>query len=279
MSISRISGRSIFGYTAKLTAMDKYTNSYLGIQFPLQGLAVVKENDGWVVLKKDPNEDAFLSIQFCNQFFSSPDEAEAYIQKEIQLVADANQLYQLIGINRIEADTVTGVFSQYINNVTHLVYIGIKFLPGNNGYYYMAVTNNDAMAVLCEPIFMHTKKTDRTEFGKDDKATEGKLINHTLKYLHSYNSNWGSGGGTSTQKSFTLHADQSFRYQYSSVVSLGSMGGSTSQDEGWGFWEVQKNKEGSILVLRWHLKSISAYQLQWGEPGIIYLGEEKYLID
>jgi len=259
--------------------MSQYTNSYLGIQFPLQGLEVFKENDGWVVLKKDPNEDAFLSVQFCNQFFSSQDEAEAYIQKEIQLVADANDLYQLLGINRKGTDTVTGVFSQYINNVTHLVYIGIKLLPGNNGYYYMAVTNNDALADLCDPIFMNSKKIERTEFGKDDKATESRLTDHTLKYLHSYNSNWGSGGGTNTQKSYTLHGDHSFRYQYSSVVSLGSMGGSTSRDEGCGFWEVQKNNEGSILVLRWHLKAVSAYQLQWGEPGIIYIGEEKYFLD
>jgi hypothetical protein len=259
--------------------MDKYTNAYLGIQFPLEGLQVSKENEGWVVLNRDPNEEAFLSVQFCNQFFASVDEAEAYIQNEIQLVANANDLSQVLGVNKKGTDTVTGAFIQFINNVTHFVFIGLKFLPGYKGYYFMGVTNDDAMADLCEPIFMKTKMIERTEFGQTDKTTENKLVNHTLKYLHSYNSNWGSGGGTSTQKSFTLHADHSFRYQYSSVVSLGSMGGSTSKDEGWGFWEVQKNSDASILVLRWHLKSVSAYQLQWGDPGIIYLGEERYLVD
>ena len=151
-------------------------------------------------------------------------------------------------------------------------------LPELTGYYYMAVTNNDELAGYCESIFLTTKQIARTGLGTGDKTTESKLINHTLKYMHAYNSNGGSGGGTSTQKSFTLHADHSFRYSYSSVVSLGSMGGGTSQDEGWGMWEVQKNKENPVLILRWHLKAVSAYQLQWGEPGIIYLSGEKYLL-
>jgi hypothetical protein len=110
------------------------------------------------------------------------------------------------------------------------------------------------------------------------KGTENKLVNHTLKYVHSYHSNWGSGGGTSTQKSFTIHADHSFRCSYSSVVSPGNMAGGTSQDEGWGMWKVQESNKIPVLILRWHLKPVSAYHLQWGEPGIIYLAEEKYLL-
>jgi hypothetical protein len=256
--------------------MNQYTNAYIGIQFPLQGLEINKEEDDWVVLKH-PNEEAYLSVRFSNQFFTTQDEAEAYIQKEIQSIADANLLNQMLGIKRKGDDIVTASYIQYINNITHLVYIGIKLLHDYSGYWYMSVTKDEVMADLGEPIFMNAKKIERTEFGSADKATVNKLSNRTLKYMHSYNSNWGAGGGTSTQKSFILHADRSFRYQYSSVVSLGSMGGSTSEDEGWGFWEVQKNNEGNVLVFRWHLKGISAYQLQWGDPGIVYLGEEKYL--
>jgi Txe/YoeB family toxin of Txe-Axe toxin-antitoxin module len=256
--------------------MTDYTNADLGIKFPLQGLQIANENDGWVVLKKDPHDNAFLSILFTNQFFASQDEGEAYIQNEIQKVG--NDLYQVVGVNRKGKDTVTGVWSQYINNVTHLVYIGLKILPDHKGYYYMAVTNNDELAEQCEPIFLNAKQIARSEVGPVDKPTENKLMNHTLKYLHAYNSNWGSGGGTSTQKSFTLHADHSFRYSFSSVVSMGSMGGGTSEDGGWGMWEVQKNTDTCVLVLRWHLKPVSAYRLEWGEPGIIYLSGEKYLL-
>lgn len=258
--------------------MTEYTNGDLGVRFPLQGLQIANENEGWVVLKKNINDEAFLSILFTHQFFASQDEANAYIQNEVQKVADANDLCQLIGVNKKGDDVVTGAWSQYINNVTHLVYLGIKMQPGYKGYFYMAVTNNDELAGYCEPIFLAAKQTPGTEVGPGDKTVENKLMNHTLKYMHSYNSNWGSGGGTSTQKSFTLHADHFFRYSYSSVVSLGNMGGGTSQDEGWGMWEVQKNNDVPVLILRWHLKAISAYQLQWGEPGIIYLGEEKYLL-
>lgn len=258
--------------------MTEYTNGDLGVRFPLQGLQVANENEGWVVLKTNVNDEAFLSILLTHQFFTSQDEAYAYIQSEVQKLADTNDICQLIGINKTGADIVTGAWSQYINNVTHLVYVGVKILPNQKGYYYMAVTNNDELARYCEPIFMAAKQTARTKLGPADKTTEKVLINHTLQYMHSYNSNWGSGGGTSTKKSFTLHADHSFRYSYSSVVSLGSMGGGTSQDEGWGMWEVQKNKDIPVLILRWHLKPVSAYQLQSGEPGIVYLGEEKYLL-
>ena len=258
--------------------MNDHTNADLGLSFSLQGLHITNENEGWIVLKKDVNDNAFLSILFTSQFFSSLDEAETYIQNEIQKVADANDLCEMAGINKKGNDTLTGAWSQYINNITHLVYIGIKMLPNFTGYYYMAVTNNDELARYCEPIFLTAKQITRTALGPADKTTESKLMNHTLKYMHAYNSNWGSGGGTSTQKSFTLHADHSFRYSYSSVVSLGSMGGGTSQDEGWGMWEVQKNNDTSVLILRWHLKPVSAYQLQWNEPGNISLGGERYLL-
>jgi len=260
--------------------MTEYKNDDIGIKFPLHGLQIANENEGWVVLKKDVNDTAFLSILFTSQFFSSIDEAEAYIKNEMQKVADANDLYQVVGVNRRGNDTVTGAWSQYFNNVTNLVYIGIKKMPDNKGYYYMAVTNNDELAEYCEPTFLNAKQIARAEAGAADKTTEGKLSNHTLKYMHSYNSNWGSGGGTSSQKSFTLHADHSFRYSYSSVVSMGSMGGGTSQDEGWGMWEVQKNNAGiPVLILRWHLKAVTAYQLQWGDPGIIFLEGERYLLE
>jgi hypothetical protein len=258
--------------------MTEFTNSDIGVKFPLNGLQIVNENEGWVVLKKDVKDNAFLSVLFTHHFFSSQDEAVAYIQNEIQKVADANDLYHLTGINKKGDDIVTAVWSQYINNVTHLVYIGIKILADHKGYYYMAVTNNDELAGFGESIFLHTVLITRTGIGSIDKATEKKLASHTLKYMHVYSSHWGSGGGTSTERSYTLHPDHSFRYSYSSVVSFGSMGGSTSEDEGWGMWEVQKNNNIVFLLLRWHLKPVTAYQLEWGEPGIVFLGGEKFLI-
>lgn len=258
--------------------MPEYTNADPALKVSLQDLKVASENEGWIVLKKDVNDSAFLSILFTNQYFSSQEEAESYLQNEIQKVEDANDLCQLIGINRTGNDTVNAAWSQYLNNVTHLVYAGIKMAPNYKGYYYMAVTNNDELAGFCEPIFLSAKQIAPNKSRPADKSTENKLVNHTLQYMHAYNSNWGSGGGTSTQKSFTLHADHSFRYSYSSVVSMGSLGGGTSREEGWGMWEVQTNNNRPVLILRWHLKPVSAYRLQWGDQGIIYLEGEKYLL-
>jgi hypothetical protein len=257
--------------------MKNYSNPDIGIQFPLKNLEIFKETEGWLVLKH-PDEDAFLSVQFTNHFFTSPEETEQYIQNEIQLVANANDLVQSNGVTHLEDDTVTATYFQYIDNISHLVFIGVKLLPGNNGYWYMAVTKDEVLTDFCESIFNGAITIDKIITGKKDSLTENKLAGHTLKYLSSYNSNWGSGGGTSTEKSFKLFEDRSFRYQYNSVVSFGSLGGNTSQDEGWGYWEVQKNNEGIFLLLRWHLKGNSVYQLQWGEPGIIFLDGEKYLV-
>ena len=259
--------------------MSDYVNADIGISFPLYGLHVANENEGWVALKKDISHEAFISIFFANHFFNKTEECESFIQTELQKVADANDLHQLVGINKQSNETVTGCWSQYINNVTHLVYAAFRVLPGYKGFYYMAVTNSDELSQYCESIFLNTKQIAKAELGPIDDTTERKLANHTLKYFHGYNSNWGAGGGSSTQQSFTLHADHSFRYSYSSVMSFGSMGGSTSQDEGWGMWEVQNNNGNSVLILRWHLKAVTAYPLQWGEPGIVYLGDEKYIVD
>jgi len=260
--------------------MRNYTNQDMGIQFPLNDLEVFKDDEGWIVLKHpDAETDAFLSVQFTNQYFNSLDETEQYILNEIQLVANANDLVQSNGVNRLNDDTITATYFQYIENISHLVFIGVKLLPGNNGFWYMAVTKDEVLTEFCESIFNSVESIDKTSIGQADTSTEKKLKGHTLKFLSSYNSNWGSGGGTSTEKSFRLFEDHSFRYQYSSIVSFGSLGGNTSQDEGWGFWETQKNNEGIFLLLRWHLKGNTAYKLEWGEPGIVFLDGEKYLID
>lgn len=258
--------------------MKNYTNHDIGIQFPFNNLEFFKDAEGWLVLKH-PDEEAYLSIQFTNQFFTSPEETEQYIQNEIQLVANANDLVQSNGVSRQGDDTITATYFQYIDNISHLVFIGVKLLPGNNGYWYMAVTKDEVLTEFCEAIFSNTITIDKTTTGKKDISTEIKFAGHTIKYLSSYNSNWGSGGGTSTEKSFKLFEDRSFRYHYKSVVSFGSLGGNTSQDTGWGFWEIQKNNEGIFLVLRWHLKGNSVYKIEWGEPGIVFLDGEKYLID
>jgi hypothetical protein len=258
--------------------MNLYTISNPGIQFPLQQLEVYKEEDGWIVLRR-PAEDIYLSVQFCNHFFSSVTEAEAYLKKEIQVITDAGDLYHFTGFHKPDKDTITAIYFQYINNITHMVFVGVKCLAGNNGYWYMAVTKDEMMTEYCEPIFLNSKRINEAPVGQKDKITESKLANHTLKYMSAYNSDWGSGGGMSTEKFFSLSPDNSFKYRYSSVVSFGSLGGNTSQDEGWGFWEIQQNREGRYLVLRWHLKGNSVYNIQLGEPGIIFLGNEKYLVD
>ena len=259
--------------------MNYYDLPYLGIRVPLFDLQLYKDDDGWVVLQK-PGTEFYLSVKFANHFFNTPEEAEASIQQEIKIAADSNDLYQVVGINRTGNDTVTGIFSQYINNTTHLVHNAIRLAPGNEGYWYMAVTKDEDMVTYCESIFKQVQKTKPVIVGNIDTTTTKKLAGHTLQYLHSYNSGYGSGGGMSTQQSFQLFTDGSFRYQYESLVSFGSLGGgNTSRDKGWGMWELQKNDEGSFLVLRWHLKSSTVYELRWGEPGIIYLNNEQYLIN
>lgn len=258
--------------------MKNYSNPDIGIQFPLKNLEVFKDAEGWLVLKH-PDEEAFLSVQFTNHFFTTPEETEQYILNEIQLVANANDLAQSNGVTQQGNDTVSASYFQYIDNISHLVFIGVKLLPENKGYWYMAVTKDEVMSEFCEDIFMNTISIDKTTTGKKDISTENKLAGHSIKYLSSYNSNWGSGGGTSTEKSFTLFEDRSFRYHFNSVVSFGSLGGNTSQDTGWGFWEAQKNNEGTFLVLRWHLKSTTVYKLEWDKPGIFFLDGEKYLLD
>lgn len=258
--------------------MNHYDLPYLGIRVPLFDLQVYKDDDGWLVLQK-PGTEFYLSVRFSNHFFTTLDEAEASIQNEIKIAADANDLYQVVGINKSGNDTVTGIFSQYINNTTHLVYNAIRLLPVNEGYWYMAVTKDEDMVNYCETIFQQAQKSKPQIAGSPDAATAKKLAGHTLQYLHAYNSGYGSGGGMSTQQSFELFADGSFRYKYESLVSFGSLGGgNTSRDSGWGMWELQKNNEGSFLVIRWHLKAVSVYALKWGEPGIIFLNDEKYLL-
>ena len=54
---------------SKLTAMNDHTNADLGLSFLLQVLQIANENEGWIVLKKDMNDNAFLSILFTSQFF------------------------------------------------------------------------------------------------------------------------------------------------------------------------------------------------------------------
>lgn len=258
--------------------MLTYKNSQIGIELPISGLEIYKEEDRWLVLKS-PGQEAYLSIQVSFQFFNSLEEIENYIQKEIQLLADSNDLVQFNSMNRHGIDSVTAIFFQYIDNISHLVCLGFKLLPDHRGYYYKAVTKDESMTDYCEPLFFQIKKLSTQNDMLTDKPTENKLVNHTLKYFSSYNSNYGSGGGTSTEKFFVLYPDHSFKYEYRSVISFGSLGGNTSQDDGWGFWEVQKNKEGSFLVLRWHLKGMTFYQLEWGEPGILFLDNEKWLLD
>ena len=258
--------------------MKNYINSQIGIELPVQNLEIYKDESPWLILKQ-PNQEAYLSIQFCFHFFTSPEEIEEYFQKEIQLVADAGNLVQFIEMKRYGNDTVVATYFQYIDNISHFVYMAAKLLPEQAGYWYLAITKDEIMTDYCEPLLQQIKKTKPEVIGSREKTIENKLSNHTIKYLSSYNSNWGSGGGTSSQKFFTLYSDSSFKYEYSSVISFGSMGGDTSRDDGWGMWNIQKNNNDLFLILRWHLKGISVYKLEWGEPGILFLDGEKYFID
>jgi hypothetical protein len=270
--------KNIPNFLQQTKTMNHYDLPYLGIRIPLFDLELYKDDDGWIVLQK-PGTEFYLSVKFLNHFFNTLDEAEASIQNEIKIASDSNDLYQVVGVNRTDDETVTGIFSQYINNTTHLVHHTIRIAPDNEGYWYMAVTKDEAMIEYCDKIFNQAQKSKPAIIGKTDAATAKKLAGHTLQYLHSYNSGYGSGGGMSTQQSFELFADGSFRYKYESLVSFGSLGGgNTSRDSGWGMWEVQKNDDGNFLVLRWHLKAVSVYALKWGDPGIIYLNNEKYLL-
>ena len=258
------------------TAMKMYTNRELGIEFPLQDLEVYNVEGGWIVLKH-PVEETFLSIKFCNHFFGSPEEVEEYIKKEIQLVADAKDLQEIIGINRKNKDTIIAIYTQLISKIAHWVYIGVKLDGEENSYWYMAVTKDESMNGFCESIFLNSKNIPASIFGHLDKTAEEKFKNRVLHHVNTYNSDW-VNGETSTEKSFHLNADNSFKYTYSNMVSIGNLDENTNFDEGWGKWEIQNYNDNTALVLKWHLKGITTYQMKWEEPGIVYLDNERFSV-
>jgi hypothetical protein len=257
--------------------MKNFTDNITGVQTSLQGLTIQKQNEGWTVLQ-NVNED-FLSFRFSFHFFNEQQQITDYMQNEVQQIANSNDLAGHEGFQYPDDNSVMTIYYQYIDNVSHMVVMAAKIVEGRPGIFYIGVTKSESMIDACRQLFLDAKTIDIAQTGKKDAVTEKKLSNYKLRYLHGYTSNTTGGGGMSTDKSFSLFDDHSFRYYYASVMSMGSLGGRTSEDNGFGTWQVQKDSESSYLVLYWHLGNQAVFRLEWGEPGIIFLNGEKYLLD
>lgn len=257
--------------------MKNFTDPHAGVQTSLQGLTVQSEQDGWTILQNSSGDH--LSFRFSFHFFTEARQVIAYMQDEVQKIAGSNDLAGDEGLQQAGDDSIMAVYYQYIDNTSHMVVMAAKLVAGRPGIFYMGVTKSAAMTGPCRQLFLDAKPITMTRHGKRDARTEELLAEHTLRYLHAYSSNTYGGGGTSTDKSFSLFKDGSFRYSYASVVSMGSLGGSTSQDAGTGTWQVQKNEDAGFLVLYWHLGGTAVYRLEQGEPGIVFLDGERYLLD
>ncbi len=257
--------------------MKNFTDPNVGVQTSLNGLTVQNEKDGWSVLQNAAGDH--LSVRFSFHFFNDLQQISAYLQNEVQQIAAGNDLAGDEGLQQLGNDSVMAVYYQYIDNTSHLVVLAAKIIPGRPGILYMGVTKSEALTGPCRQLFHDAKPAAMAETGKNDAKTAKQLANHMLRYMHGYTSNTSGGGGTSTDKSFSLFEDGSFRYSYASVVSMGSLGGGTSRNEGFGTWQVQKDGQTPCLVLYWHLGSVGVYRLEWGEPGNIFLDGERYLLD
>ncbi|MGQ0739006.1 MAG: hypothetical protein ACT4OJ_08120 [Bacteroidota bacterium] len=257
--------------------MKNFTDQNIGVQTPLGGLTIQNEQDGWTILQNSAAD--YLSFRFSFHFFSDLQQIAAYMQNEVQQIANSNDLAGDEGLQQLGNDSVMAVYYQYIDNTSHMVVIAAKLIAGRPGIFYIGVTKSEAMTGPCKQLFLDAAPAAMVQTGKKDAKTEKQLADHTLRYMHGYSSNTYGGGGTSTDKSFSLFKDGSFRYSYASVVSMGSLGGGSSRNEGFGIWQVQKDGQSPCLVLQWHLGNVGIYRLEWGEPGIILLDGERWLLD
>jgi len=247
------------------------------VQTPLHELHIQKEQDGWTVVETNAGE--YLSFRFSYHFFDSLQQIAAYMQNEIQQIADSHDWAGEEGLQQLDNDGMMAVYYQYIDNVSHMVVMAARLLTDRPGIFYIGVTKSESMTHSCRQLFLGAKPAPMTATGQREPKTEKQLAGRILRYLDAYTSNTYGGGGTSTDKSFSLFEDGSFRYAYASMVSMGSFGGSTSRNEGYGCWEIRKEGQQIFLVLRWHLESMGMYRLEWGNAGVVHLDNEKFLMD
>lgn len=257
--------------------MNPFKDPLVGIETPLGQLSVQHQQDGWTVLQNSAGDH--LSFRFNFHFFSDLQQITAYMQNEIQQIANGNDLAGEEGLQQPDDSTVMAVYYQYIDNVSHLVVMAARLLNDRPGIFYMGVTKSESMADACRQLFLSAAAIAIEEPGKKDLQAEGRLAGQMLRYMDSYTSNTYGGGGTSTEKSFSLFADRSFSYSFTSVVSMGGLGGGTSRNQGFGTWEIRKDGPSLFLVLRWHLGNTGIFRLEWGQQGIVFLDGERYLPD
>jgi hypothetical protein len=257
--------------------MKNFTDPNTGVQTSLQGLTIQDQNESRTVLQNDIGD--ILSFRFSFHFFNDREQIAVHIENEIQQVARNNDLAGSEGLQYPDENTVTGIYYQFIDNVSHMVLMAAKIVEDRPGIFYVGVTRSESMIDACKQLFFDVKPIPIEQEGKKDAVTEKKLSGHKLRYMHGYTSNTSGGGGMSTDKSFSLFNDHSFRYSYSSVVSMGSLGGSTSENNGVGTWQAQKDDRSFYLILYWHLGSRGVFRLEWGDPGVLFLDGEKYLLD
>ncbi|NOT50563.1 MAG: hypothetical protein HOP10_04740 [Chitinophagaceae bacterium] len=257
--------------------MKNFTDPKTGVQTSLQGFTIQNQNEDWTVLQNDSGD--LLSFRFSFHFFYEQQQITDYMQNHLQQISDSNDLAGNEGIQYPDEDSVMFIYYQFIDNVSHMVVMAAKIIEGRPGLFYMGITKSESMTGACSQLFLDAKTIDIAESGKKDTTSEKKLSNRILRYMHGYTSNTTGGGGSGIDKSFSLFEDHSFRYSYASVMSMGSFGGSTSQDEGFGTWQVQKDSGSPYLILYWHLGGRVVYRLEWGDPGIIFLNGERYLLE
>lgn len=257
--------------------MNLFKDSLLGIQTPLGQLSVQNQQDGWTVLQNSAGE--YLSFRFNFHFFSDLQQITGYMHNEIQQIANSNDLAGEEGLQQPDDNTIMAVYYQFIDNVSHLVVMAARLMQDRPGIFYMGVTKSESMADACRQIFLMARPIAIEQPGKKDPQTEGQLAGYKLRYMDSYSSNTYGGGGTSTEKSFSLYADRSFSYSYASVVSMGGLGGGTSRNQGMGQWEIRKDGISLFLLFHWHLGNTGLFRLEWGQQGTVFLDSERYLLD
>lgn len=257
--------------------MNLFTDPLTGVQTPLGQLQVQNQQDGWTVLQNSAGD--YLSFRFSFHFFSDLQQVTAYMQNELQQIANSNDLAGEEGLRQVDNNSMMAIYYQYIDNVSHMVTMAARLVSGRPGIYYMGVTKSQSMTDACQQLFLAASPVAIEEPGKADLQAETKLSGRLLRYMDSYSSNTYGGGGTSTEKSYSLFADNSFSYSHASVVSMGSLGGSTSRNEGLGSWSVRKEGAALFLLFRWHLGSTGIVRLEWGQQGTVLLDGERYFLD
>ena len=256
--------------------MAEFRDPATGVETALEGLTVEEQRDGWTILQSASGEQ--LSIRFSFHFFQDLLQLLGCMQDEIRQAADHNDLAGEDGIIQPDDQTLITVYYQYIENVVHQVVLGGRLLPGRPGIFYSGITRAESLTEINRQLFLQCQTSVPEEPGRPDVKANTWLSGQQLRFLQGYTSNTYGGGGTSTDKSFSFFPDQSFRYQYAGVVSMGAYGGSSTTNEGFGTWSVRRDENGLFLLLRWHLGSGVVYRLEQGPEGRVLLDGETYFL-